>query len=301
MTTPAVRALLQSFTIEVTPAQIEKTPDLHDLLPRGTTVYIAHIDGTPFPGMLAAARRLAREGFCPRPHIPARLLDSEGQLREWARAYAGEAGVTSALCIAGGIDRPRGPFADSMAVLETGALSDAGIRTIAVAGHPEGNRDIGEKGIAEALARKNAHAERTGDALSIATQFCFEAATCIAWAARLQAEGNRLPIDLGVAGPAKLSTLIRYATMCGVGPSMRVLTRQARNMTKLMSVAGPDAFAARIAEHVAQTPASPIRQLHFFPLGGLRQTAEWIARNRGGLHAQPTQPLDNASRTRQVA
>ncbi|MCP1335924.1 methylenetetrahydrofolate reductase [Futiania mangrovi] len=298
MTTPAVRALLQSFTIEVTPKQIGQVPDLRDLLPRGTTVYVAHIEGTPFAEMLGAARRLVREGFCPRPHIPARLLDSEDQLREWARAYAGEAGVSSALCIAGGIERPRGPFADSMAVLETGALSDAGIRTVAVAGHPEGNRDIGEEGIAAALAWKNAYAECTGDALSITTQFCFEAAPCIAWAERLRAGGNRLPIDLGVAGPAKLSTLIKYATMCGIGPSMRVLTRQARNMTKLMSVAGPDAFVGRIAEHVAETPASAIRRLHFFPLGGLRQTAEWIAGNRGGLHAQP---LDNARGTRQVA
>jgi methylenetetrahydrofolate reductase (NADPH) len=50
----------------------------------------------------------------------------------------------------------------------------------------------------------------------------------------LAAEGHRLPIHIGVAGPAKLQTLIKFAIACGVGPSLRVLQKRAMDVTKLL-------------------------------------------------------------------
>src|SRR3546814_11330104 len=87
-----------------------------------------------------------------------------------------------------------------------------------------------------ALAWKNAFAERSYAQFYIATQFCFEAAPIIAWDKAMRAAGNRLPIHIGVPGLATIKTLINHAKACGVGPSMRFLTRQARNVAKLMTV-----------------------------------------------------------------
>jgi methylenetetrahydrofolate reductase (NADPH) len=125
------------------------------------------------------------------------------------------------------------------------------------------------------LAWKNAFAERTGADLYIVTQFCFEAAPVIAWDKRLRAGGNRLPIHIGIPGLATLKTLLGHAKACGIGPSMRFLTRQARNVTKLMTVSAPDRLVTDLAAYRASDPDCGIAGVHVYPLGGLRRSALW--------------------------
>ena len=60
-------------------------------------------------------------------------------------------------------------------------------------------------------------AERSGAELYVVTQFCFEAEPVIAWDRRIQAEGNRLPIYIGVPGLATIKTLLAHAKACGIG------------------------------------------------------------------------------------
>src|SRR5687767_11675221 len=115
----ALARLMQDFSIEVMPRTAARIEDFPALLPAGTRVYVAHIDGTPFEEMLATARRLVDDGFQVMPHFPARGIESRAELARRIAAYA-DVGVRQALVIAGGIDTPRGPFADSMALLETG-------------------------------------------------------------------------------------------------------------------------------------------------------------------------------------
>ena len=70
----ALGAFLQGFSIEVMPRTAEKITDFRPLLPAGTRVYIAHIEGTPIADMVATAARLRAEGFEPMPHFPARII-----------------------------------------------------------------------------------------------------------------------------------------------------------------------------------------------------------------------------------
>ncbi|MEM7489957.1 MAG: methylenetetrahydrofolate reductase, partial [Pseudomonadota bacterium] len=67
-------AFLDGVSIEVMPRTAEKVEDFRTLLPRGTRVYIAHIDGTPIADMVATAARLRAEGMEPMPHFPARII-----------------------------------------------------------------------------------------------------------------------------------------------------------------------------------------------------------------------------------
>ena len=127
----------------------------------------------------------------------------------------------------------------------------------------------------EALAWKNAFARRSDARFYIATQFCFEAAPVIAWDKAIRVEGNGLPIHIGVPGLATLKTLINHAKACGIGPSMRFLTRQARNVAKLMTVNAPDRFLLDLARYKASDPDCGIAKAHIYPLGGLRRSAKW--------------------------
>ena len=134
-------------------------------------------------------------------------------------------GVEDVVALGGAVNRPVGEYESSMQLLETGLFDKHGIKRIGVAGHPEGSPDISDKGLAEALTWKNAFAERSDAYVYLATQFCFEAAPIIAWDQAIREAGNRLPIHIGIPGLATLKTLINHAKACGIGPSMRVLTR----------------------------------------------------------------------------
>jgi len=277
----ALPGFLQGFSIEVMPRTAAKIEDFRPLLPAGTRVYIAHIEGTPIDEMVATATRLRAEGFEPMPHIPARIIADRRELSDWIARYRGEADVRQALILAGNPSQQRGDFHSSMQLLESGAFD--GFERLHVAGHPEGNRDIDPDGsdrmVMEALRWKQAFAQRTDAKMAIATQFCFEPQPVIAWADRLAAEGIALPIHIGVAGPTKLQTLIKFAIACGVGPSLKVLQKRAMDVTKLLVPFEPDDFVAALATHKAANPGFGIESVHLFPLGGIRPTCDWTQRH----------------------
>jgi methylenetetrahydrofolate reductase (NADPH) len=285
---PEVETFLKGYSIEVMPRTAEKVESFRELLPAGTRVYIAHIAGTPIADMVATARRLHAEGYPVMPHFPARIIKDRATLADWIARYRGEADVTQALLIGGGVSTPAGDFDSSMQLIETGLFD--GFERLHVAGHPEGNRDIDPDGsdrmVMEALRWKQAFSTRTDARMAIATQFCFEAKPVIAWVNRLRAEGIDLPVHIGVAGPAKLQTLIKFAIACGVGPSLKVLQKRAMDVTKLLLPYEPGEFVAELAAHKAANPDFGIEAVHFFPLGGIRTNAAW-AIDHGGAAARP--------------
>ena len=281
---------LKGYSIEVMPRTAEKIDDFRDFLPAGTRVYIAHIEGTPIEDMVATAARLRDEGFDPMPHFPARIIKDAATLEEWVNRYQSDAGIDQALLLAGGVANPHGDFHCSMQLLETGIFDRAGFKRLHVAGHPEGNRDIdpdgSDKNVMEALHWKQKFSDSTDAEMALATQFCFEAKPVIAWADALRDAGVTLPIHIGVAGPAKLQTLIKFAMACGVGASLKVLQKRALDVTKLVLPYEPTEFLTELATHKAANPDFNITQVHFFPLGGIKTNANWAIEN-GGTSATP--------------
>ncbi len=266
---------MTGFTAETTPGSAAKTPDYREHLRPGTVVYITFLAGSDFDDTIAVAKRLRGEGFLPVPHFAARSIPDAAFLDDKLARLAGEAGLEQVLVIAGAVDRPVGDFSDTMQLLETGLFDKHGIRRFGVAGHPEGSPDISDRAISEALAWKNEFAERSGAELYVLTQFCFEAGPVIAWDRRIRAQGNRLPIHIGVPGLATIKTLLAHARACGIGPSMKFLTHQARNLTKLMTVSTPDRLVTDLAAYKASDPGCGIVGAHLYPLGGLRRSAKW--------------------------
>ncbi|PUB11245.1 5,10-methylenetetrahydrofolate reductase [Yoonia sediminilitoris] len=280
---PRVEAFLQDYSIEVMPRTAEKIEDFRDLLPAGTRVYVAHIEGTPIDDMVATAARLAKDGYKVMPHFPARIIKDKAMLSDWIARYQGEANVDQALLLAGGVAQPHGDFHSSMQLLETGAFGD--FKRLHVAGHPEGNKDIDPDGtdahVMEALRWKQAFSDTTDAQMALATQFAFDADPIIAWANALRDAGIRLPIHIGIAGPAKLQTLIKFAIACGVGPSLKVLQKRAMDVTKLLLPYEPTDVLTALAIHKANNPDFNVTNVHFFPLGGIKTNANWAIANGG--------------------
>ncbi|MCH2066616.1 methylenetetrahydrofolate reductase [Shimia sp.] len=289
-TTPEMEAFLKGYSIEVMPRTAAKVEDFRALLPAGTRVYIAHIEGTPIEDMVDTARRIAAEGYDVMPHFPARIIKDKATLENWIAMYQGEADVKQGLMLAGGVAEPHGEYSDSMQLLDTGLFDKAGFERLHIAGHPEGNKDIdpsgGSANVDAALQWKQDFSQRSDAKMAIATQFAFEAAPIIEWANGVKAAGVDIPIHIGIAGPAKLQTLIKFAIACGVGPSLKVLQKRAMDVSKLLLPYEPTEVLTDLANHKAANPEFNIDSVHFFPLGGIKTNANWAIEN-GGASAQP--------------
>lgn len=273
--TDQIRAFLSNATFEVTPTQASKVEDFRDVLSEGTTVFVTFLPGSDFAETVKTVKKLHAEGMHPVPHLAARSIPSKAFLEENLKVLQGEAAVSEALLIGGGVDNPVGEFDATIQIIRTGLLEKYGITRLGVAGHPEGSPDIKDADIAAALAEKNAYAKDTGTDMYITTQFCFEAKPIIEWDQRIRAAGNELPIHIGVPGLATVKTLMKHAVACGIGNSMNFLRKQAMNVTKLMVVNAPDRLVRDLAAYHATDPTCGIEVAHMYPLGGLKKTAAW--------------------------
>lgn len=275
----ATAAFLSTASIEITPKQIEKLPLLKQKLQPGCRVFIALIDAGDLATQIEATRQLKANGFDPVPHVPARFVQDAADLGSRIKALA-EAGSGTMLVLGGGAPEPIGRYDAAIQLLETGVFQANGVTRIGLAGHPEGNPDItkihGEAALLTALRQKQAYLKAHGLEGFIATQFLFEADPVAEWAKALRAEGIDLPIHVGVPGPATIKTLVKYATMCGVGNSARFIRKQALNITKLLSVNTPDDFVAGLAQLHYGRPELGIAGPHLYPFGGFDKLFDWL-------------------------
>lgn len=271
-----IQSFLSGFSVEVTPGQADKVEDFAAALAPGSHVSVTALPGADISDTVRTAARLRRQGMVPVPHLAARSMTGAAHLRDFLTRLSAEAGVDEVLLIAGGVGQPLGCYGSSMDVLSSGILDEFGIKRIGVAGHPEGSPDIPDPAIAEALGWKNAFAERSDAAFYIVTQFCFDGHAVIAWDRAMRLAGNRLPIHIGIPGPATIKTLLAYARACGIGPSMRVLTRQSANIARLLTVSAPDEIISLLADYRANDPECGIQVAHFYPLGGFKRTLDWV-------------------------
>lgn len=273
-TVDQLQRFVHNYSIETTPGSAQKIESYSALIPQGTRVAVTFLPGSDYNDTVQTCERLVREGMVPVPHIAARSLQSESEFEDYTDKLR-QAGAIDCVVLAGAVAQPRGPFPDSITLLEKGRLEAKGFTHIGVAGHPEGNPDIPESEVERALLWKARYAQNTPANLYIVTQFVFEAEPIIQWEQKLRQKGVNLGVHVGVPGLATLGTLINHARSCGIGNSMRFLTRQARNVTKLMTVNTPDALLIDLAQYVEREPNSLIQRAHFYPLGGMTKTANW--------------------------
>lgn len=279
-----VAKLVSGYSLEVTPKEVRRSPGLlRALLPANTRVYITFLPSTPFDDTVAAAAHVVEQGLRPVPHLAARSVADEVELDRMIGRMAG-VGVTELLVIAGSVSRPLGTITDSMQVLRSGLLTRHGITRVGVAGHPEGNHEIGDRALARALRDKNHFARDSGCEMYLLTQFCFAAAPIVAWERTIRAAGNRLPLHVGLPGLSSPVALLKFGVACGVGPSLKVLRKQAGGVLKLATtpVYHPDQTLVELARAIGDDPESKIANIHFFPFSAVRATSDWAGQLSAG-------------------
>ncbi len=266
--------LIGAASIEISPHEAVTEEGLHELLAPGTTVFVNHPASVTHHDIVAACARLRRAGLIPVPHIAARRLASFTQARDFLQRAAAEAEVKTALVIGGDPDRPIGPFRDGLDLMTTGVIEQSGIRELFLAGYPEGHPRIDSRTLVQALLAKMALAHERGLALSLITQFAFDPAPIRRWTASMRAQGVDSPIWIGIAGPASIATLAKFAVRCGIGASLRALGRGHAAFARILVETGPDELIDALI--AAEDPDAPIDGFHLFTFGGLRRTAGWI-------------------------
>ncbi|WP_137134179.1 methylenetetrahydrofolate reductase [Rhizobium sp. FKY42] len=272
-TVPAVNTAEHlPVSIEISATKVLKGDLDHAPLAAESRVYIPDLGSETLATRVAAARHIRALGLRAVPHLAARRLPSTGGLTAFLDSFTQEAGVRDLLLIAGSPATATGPFGSSMQVLATGALQTAGITNVGVAGHPEGSPDFDTQTAERVLLEKLDYLAGHGLTARIVTQFGFDPVAYIDWAHRLRARGILAPVHVGLAGPAKLTTLIKYGVACGVGNSLQFLKTRTSNLRMLASGFDPGDIVDAIQS--ANLPA--IAGLHFYPFGGTSQTLDWL-------------------------
>ncbi len=275
-----IKNFLRDFSVEVTPKAASKIENFSDLLPQGTLIYVAHIEGTPIDDMVNTAKKITDQGFSPMPHFPARIIKDKSILQDWISRYQNEANVKNALLIAGGANKPYGEYDSSIQLIESELFDKANFKSLHIAGHPEGSKDIdpdgSTKNVDEALSWKNEFSKRTDASMAITTQFSFDSKTVIDWANGVKKAGIDIPIHIGIAGPAKLQTLLRYSLECGVGASVKIIQKRAKDLTKLLLPYKPTSIISELADYKFNNPDFNIEKVHFYPLGGIKQVSKFV-------------------------
>jgi len=271
------RLLLSAFSIETTPKSSKSIDNHASLLPPGTCVYVAAIPGTPLEDMVALCAKLQQEGLEAVPHMAARALADEAEVSEWVSLFSG-VGVDHVLLLAGDGKKPAGKFTSSMDLLHSGLLHPT-MKQIDVVGHPEGSGKIDSP--LTHLKEKVDWAAENNVTMDILTQVCFNVSTVSEYCRHLRQQGIPNAIRVGLPGPTRPSTLLRYASACGVGPSIALLANSPAVARGLMAQneATPNALLSEFSSLVDEdVRGHGALKLHLFSFGGVKSTAAWATR-----------------------
>jgi len=271
-----LRNFVAAGSTEVTPHDEKLLGEMARILPAGFPVYVANTPKTSPDDVVRVALRIQELGLTASPHVIARRVVDANRLRGRLRVLAA-GGVKQLLLVAGDIAIPNPAFSSTIELLESGVVTDAGIRRVGVAGHPEGHPAVPDDVLWQALERKQAIARATGLTMHIATQFGFDSRSLGDFQAGMAARGINLPVHAGVAGPTPFTKLLKYAAHCGVGASLKAVAGNALSLGRLPHlVTRSDEMLIGVYRAKQATPDSRIFAPHFFAFGGVLETARWL-------------------------
>jgi len=237
------------FSLEIT----MKT-DL-SVLPKVKDVYITMLPGNDFRDVAKKAKELAQSGFNPVPHFPARSIKNLKDLKDYV-SMCKDFGVKQALVI-GGSTQPIGDYHCSLQLLETGLFK--GFK-IGIAGHPEGSPDISNSDLEKAMTDKKPFADY------IVTQWLLNPDSIVKFISK-----QSLPVHVGITGPLKISSLIKFANIVGAKNSINFLKSNASKALDLLKPSDPNDLIGKLK--------GSTENFHIYTFGGLKETNSWLVKN----------------------
>ena len=238
-----------NFSLEIT-----MNTDLSEL-PKVKDVYITMLPGNDYREIANKAAELAKSGFNPVPHFPARSIKNQSELKDFVNRCK-DGGVKQALVIGGGA-QPIGDFHCSLQLLETGLFEGW---KIGIAGHPDGSPDISDKDLEQAMNDKKPYADY------IITQWCLDVEPISAFLSK-----QTLPVRVGITGPLKITSLLKFANIVGAKNSINFLKT---NVTKALDLLKP-----RDPNDIIEKLKDSADNFHIYTFGGLKETNKWLTEN----------------------
>jgi methylenetetrahydrofolate reductase (NADPH) len=251
-------------SLEIIPKQTERIkmvpPNLFG------DIYVAFIPGDSIDSIITACKSILDYGYTPVPHVPARNISNEKELTNYLYKLS-DVGVKKILAIGGSGTAPEGIFESTYAIFETGLINQFNFEQINIAGHPEGNPNDMNSDLN--LLKKLNWLTENNIKSSIVTQWTFDITKTNGWIEKIKPEvqyiSNSCEIHLGVAGPAKITTLINYARICGVSAASIIAKNKKLDLTKLLKHNPSEIIDTLIGYD----------NLHFFPFGGIKELVNW--------------------------
>ena len=238
-----------NFSLEIGPkADLETLPALKD-------VYITMLPGGDYKETAEQASKLFKKGFNPIPHFPARSIENDAQLKDYV-SKCKDGGVKQVLVI-GGSREPIGKFDSSIQLLETGYFEQM---KIGIAGHPEGSPDISDSKLEKAMKDKKPYADY------IVTQWLLDHKPIIDFISK-----QTVPVHVGITGPLKITSLIKFANIVGAKNSLNFLKSNFSKALDLMKPKDPNELIGKVKEFS--------ENFHIYTFGGLKETNKWLKEN----------------------
>ena len=275
--------LFHAASIEI-PAKPELVEPLRGAFDPGTEVFINQPPSGDYRAAVATAVALRRAGFQPVAHVSVRNMASVADVDDYLARLVGEAAADRVLLVSGDQRLALGPFASVVDLLAGGRVEAAGIRAVGFAGHPESPSPAAAAARDRDLIAKRDGAAKAGLAAFVVTQFCFEAQPILAFLDRMGRLGIDLPVRVGVAAPASVPTLIKFAVRCGVGASLRTLQAQPKTVGRLIGDSGPEDLLRDLAVGLAKSPSDRVLGIHLYAFGGVAKTADWVGATLSRLY-----------------
>tara|TARA_B110000438_G_scaffold153313_1_gene147323 strand:+ start:416 stop:1144 length:729 start_codon:yes stop_codon:yes gene_type:complete len=224
-------------------------------LPNINDIYITLLRGDQYKDVAYKARELIKLGKNPVPHFPARSIKNNDDLKSYV-TMCKDFGVKQVLVIGGGA-QPIGDFHCSLQLLETGLFEDF---KIGIAGHPDGSPDISDSDLEKAMIDKKPYADY------IVTQWLMETSPIVDFVSK-----QTLPVHVGIAGPAKITSLLKFASIVGAKNSLSFLKSNASKAVDLFKPRKPDDMIEKIK--------NTSQNFHIYTFGGLNETNKWLSEN----------------------
>jgi len=238
-----------NFSLEIGPkTELDSLPALKD-------VYITMLPGGDYKDTSEQAAKLAKKGFNPIPHFPARSIQNDEQLKEYV-SRCKDGGVKQVLVIGGGRE-PVGKFDSSIQLLETGYFEQM---KIGIAGHPEGSPDISDSDLEKAMKDKKPYADY------IVTQWLLDPQPIIDFISK-----QTVPVHVGITGPLKITSLIKFANIVGAKNSLNFLKSNFSKALDLMRPKDPNELIGKVKKYS--------ENFHIYTFGGLKETNKWLKEN----------------------
>jgi methylenetetrahydrofolate reductase (NADPH) len=131
---------------------------------------------------------------------------------------------------------------------------------IGIAGHPDGSPDISDSDLEKAMKDKMPFADY------IVTQWLLDSQPIAKFISK-----QTLPVHVGITGPLKISSLLKFASIVGAKNSLNFLKSNATKAVDLLKPKDPNDLIENLKKLT--------ENFHIYTFGGLKETNKWLEKN----------------------